>query len=159
MGEVVPACSIVNDRVTTLTLTDLDGRTWDFHRDHTGRLVLIDFWGTWCVPCLRAVPLLNSLESAYGRYGLQVVGIACERDERSPSERARRVSEVVEKMKIRYKVLLAEDRERDPVQRQFRIREYPYLVLLDGEGNILWRGGSSGLRELEAILHRRLNAP
>jgi thiol-disulfide isomerase/thioredoxin len=150
-------CLVNNGRVLTLSLPDPDGQVWDFSQHH-GRLVLLDFWGTWCGPCLRAIPELTRLQSTYRDRGLEVVGIACERG--AAADNARRVRDIRHRItSINYRLLLADEPTRDPVQTQFRITQYPTLVLLDADGSILWRGGPDQIRELESMLRRRLGGP
>jgi thiol-disulfide isomerase/thioredoxin len=147
-----PACLIQSGRLRYLTLPDVDGRTWDFSQ-HRGQLVLLDFWGTWCQPCMRALPDLVRLHSQYGDRGLEVVGISCERN--GLADGARRVRQVQARIPgMNYRMLLADDYSRCPVQTQFQIHSYPTLVLLDGDGTILWRG--SEVAEAEILIRRRL---
>jgi thiol-disulfide isomerase/thioredoxin len=144
-----PACFVSGGRVVTLRLPDPDGRMYDFSQRQS-RLVLLDFWGTWCGPCLRAVPELTRLHAAYGRSGLEVVGVACERG--SPAENARRVRDKRQAMSIPYRLALG-----DPItQDQFHITAYPTLILVDGDGTILWRGTPDQGRELDNLIRRRL---
>jgi thiol-disulfide isomerase/thioredoxin len=144
-------CFVNGNRVVSLRLPDADGREWDF-ANRRGRLVLLDFWGTWCGPCLRAVPEISRLHSTYAGSGLEVVGVACERG--SPADNARRVRDTRQRLKIGYRLVLADPPDR--CQDQFHITGYPTLVLLDGDGTIIWRGTPEQERELESIIRRRL---
>jgi thiol-disulfide isomerase/thioredoxin len=147
-------CLVSGGRVQELTMTDDQGREWDF-RQHRGRLVLLDFWGTWCPPCLQAIPELVRLDRTYGPRGLEVVGIACERG--SPADNVRRVQDVRRRIPgMGYRVLMAETSVRDPAQTQFKIEFYPTLVLIDADGTILWRDGAGNLPSLEAAIRQRL---
>jgi thiol-disulfide isomerase/thioredoxin len=149
-----PACLIANNRVQYLSLPDVDGGVWDFAQ-HRGRLVLLDFWGSWCGPCMRAIPKLVELQSHYRDGGLEVIGVACEQG--PPAGYARKVRDARQRLpSINYRLVLADEYGRCPVQSQFRITQYPTLVLLDGDGTILWRGGAEKVHELEQILRRRL---
>lgn len=44
--------------------------------DFQGRVVLLDFWATWCVPCKAAIPWLNELQTKYREAGLEVIGVS-----------------------------------------------------------------------------------
>ncbi len=148
-------CDFNGSRLQDFALNDSYGRNWAFHQ-HQGKLVLLDFWGTWCMPCVRAIPHIKQLQTQYGQSGLEVVGIACERA--SGAERSRRVQEAIQRYQITYRVLLGEEYDECPVQQKFHIESYPTLVLLDSNGKTLWRGGPSGFGQLEAILKRELGS-
>jgi len=60
-------------------LTDLEGKSLDL-RDFRGKVVLLDYWATWCAPCKIEVPHLVELQKKYGPEGLQVVGISMDDD-------------------------------------------------------------------------------
>ncbi len=61
--------------VPALELTDLDGHTLSL-AGLKGKVVIIDFWATWCPPCREAIPDLIDLKKQYGPRGLEVVGIS-----------------------------------------------------------------------------------
>ncbi len=61
--------------VPSLELTDLDGNTISLAA-LKGKVVIIDFWATWCPPCREAIPDLIDLKKQYGAQGLEVVGIS-----------------------------------------------------------------------------------
>src|SRR5205823_9687359 len=65
----VPSCILTGETLHNFALNDLSGQPWEF-RSHRGRVVLIDFWGTWCLPCLQSIPHLRILQDRYGPYGL-----------------------------------------------------------------------------------------
>ncbi len=153
---VPPLCEFAGPhRLKNLALRDAYGTTWDFQQAQ-GQLILLDFWGTWCRPCLAAIPHIKRLHSEYGPRGLEVVSIACERG--SESQRTRQILDAIDRHKVNYRVLLAEEFENCPVQRGFGIQSYPTLVLIDRQGNIRWRGDTNTLPQLEAIIRRELIA-
>lgn len=57
------------------TLTDMNGKSVSL-ADFKGKVVILDFWATWCPPCKREIPDFIKLQSEYGSKGLQIVGIA-----------------------------------------------------------------------------------
>ena len=117
------------------------GSDWEF-RYASGRLVLVEFWSTTCVPCQRAVPAMKRLQADYGASGLEIVAIACEAD--APFHvRARDIDEVARRKELNYRVYLERDGRVGEVQRQFNVQWVPTLVLLDRQGTVLWRGGAT----------------
>lgn len=65
-------------------LTDVNGKPISLD-SYQNRVRIVDIWGTWCPPCRQEVPMFVKLQDAYGKYGLQIVGL---NDERGPSEDA-----------------------------------------------------------------------
>jgi hypothetical protein len=74
----VPSCVLTGKQLINFALSDLKGQPWVYQAQRSGRLMLIDFWGTACIPCLNVLPHLSIFQQQYGPAGLQVVGIACE---------------------------------------------------------------------------------
>lgn len=64
------------------SLTDLQGQRLAL-ADYRGKVVLLDFWATWCAPCLEEVPHFVDLQKRLGGDGLQVIGISMD-DEPKP---------------------------------------------------------------------------
>lgn len=69
VGEVIP----------DLTFTDLDGSKTKLSDLHA-KVVVINFWATWCGPCVKEMPALQSLSDEYGNKGLTVVGVNVDED-------------------------------------------------------------------------------
>jgi thiol-disulfide isomerase/thioredoxin len=134
----VPFCSKSGNRVDNLALYDSDGNIWDLSKERKNRVVLIDFWFSSCGPCRQAIPKLVELQTKYGAWGLQLVGIA--RESGSLEEKQRAVRAVKARYGINYPLLLAGGGTGPcPVLTSFAVQEYPTLVLLDRSGQIVFR--------------------
>jgi peroxiredoxin len=63
------------DAAPQFVRNDLAGKPFDLRRQR-GKVVLIDFWASWCAPCMEEIPHLSQLQKQDGGRGLQIVGIA-----------------------------------------------------------------------------------
>jgi thiol-disulfide isomerase/thioredoxin len=134
----VPSCSVAPDGGLTFALNDLDGRPWEFPARPHGRVVLLDFWGTWCGYCVRAVPELIDLQQQYGSWGLDVIGIAYEQDG-TPEEQARRIKAFRDRNRVNYHLLLGGGMDSCPLKKHLGVESFPTLILLDEKGHVLQR--------------------
>ena len=75
-----------------LVLTTLDGSTFDLGKLH-GKVVMVNYWATWCAPCRKEMPKLDAFYKKYHTQGLEIVGISIdfERD----LEKARKVARTI----------------------------------------------------------------
>ncbi|MGH8441640.1 MAG: TlpA family protein disulfide reductase [Nevskiaceae bacterium] len=132
-----------------LEFRDLDGQP---HRlsEWNGKLLLLNFWATWCPPCLKEIPLLVEAQSRHGPRGLQVVGIAM--DEVEPVRRfAERLRMNYPLMAGQAEIARAMDALGDP------LGAFPFSVLIAPDGRILDRSsGDLSPEELKAWLDRHL---
>lgn len=132
-----PACEYDDRhrRIIDFRLPDLGGKPVQF-QDIDADLVLIDFWGTWCQPCLKSIPHLVDLQQRMGRR-IAVLGVACEPD--TPAKSATRVADTVRRLNVNYPVLLSRNDGSCPLQEALKVQAFPTMVLVDRQGRVLWR--------------------
>ncbi len=114
------------------SLVSLDGKKYSL-KDFKGKVLLLDFWATWCGPCKMEVPHLKDLHARYNGKGLRIVGVALDQQ----GEKA--VRPFVEKHEIPFLSLLGTN---EVVQAYGNIRAIPTTFLIDKKGNIqkVYRG-------------------
>jgi thiol-disulfide isomerase/thioredoxin len=134
----LPRCSVTPDGGLSFALSDLDGRPWEFPARPHGRVVLLDFWGTWCSYCVKAIPELITLQQQYGSWGLDVIGVAYEQ-EGTPEEQCRKLKSFRDRRGINYHLLLGGRMDSCPLQKHFNVHSFPTLILLDEKGHVLQR--------------------
>lgn len=92
-----------------------------------GKFVLIDFWATWCGPCRKAIPKLNTYHEEF-KSDLVVIGISDE------------TKAVVKKMKLpKIKYYSAID-TKERLERAYEVKGIPHCVLIDPSGIVRWEG-------------------
>ncbi len=94
--------------------------------DFAGKAVILNFWGTWCPPCVEEIPALVRLQSEFADRDLAVIGIAAE-----PNSAA--LASFVKEAGINYPVALA---DRDTLSAYGNVRVFPTTFFIDREGNI-----------------------
>lgn len=106
-------------------LKDLNGKIWTPEKDSKHKLLLVDFWASWCVPCLKEIPTLKELQAAHGKDGrFTIVGVSMEKGGRPQTEAA------AVKYNVDYPVLIGSTE----VAKAFGVQGFPSAVLIrDGK--------------------------
>ena len=85
-----------------INLQDFDGKAVPSDQ-FKGSIMVLDFWATWCVPCLAEIPALNRLQEKYGAQGVKVLGVTM------ASGDAAEVKPFIGRHKMKYTVLMGDD--------------------------------------------------
>jgi len=126
-GSAGPARDL--GRLPEIRLNDLHGEPRALE-EWAGRILLINFWATWCAPCRREMPLLQALQDARDPAGLTVIGIAIDR----PEPVARFLAETG----VTYPVLVGEQDAMAAAERfGSDFGALPFTVLVAAEGSVL----------------------
>lgn len=137
LAPVAQAAEIASIRAETL-----DGAPFTLE-SLRGKVVVLDFWAPWCLPCRKGFPFLDALEERHRGRGLAVVGLTLE-------ERREAVDKFLADVKVRFRIL------RDPTGKAgetLGVAAMPTTFLLDRDGRVVARFEGGG-----AKVHERLEA-
>lgn len=130
----------------SFTLKDMNGKSVRLD-DYKGKALLINFWATWCGPCILETPELVNLQAKYKDRGLQIIGISID-------DTAEKIQAFAKEYKVNYPLLVGLDR--DDVGEAFRLPEgIPFSVFIRTDGTILDR--VQGI-STQAFLEKRIQA-
>jgi len=117
-------------RAPDFTLMTLDGKEVTLAQ-FRGKVVLLNFWATWCGPCKAEIPDLIQMYQEHRDQGLEILGITV------ASGSAAEISEFVKKYQINYPVLTGDEKYMQELANQYGgIRAIPTTFLIDRQGNI-----------------------
>jgi thiol-disulfide isomerase/thioredoxin len=132
----LPVASLRAAEAPAFTLPDGHGAPVS-SADLRGKVVLVDFWASWCVPCLKSFPWLTAMQAKYGARGLVVVGINLDK---SQADAQRFLGRVPHDFTLLY----------DPegsTARSFAVKAMPSSFLLDRRGGLVLEHG--GFRDAD----------
>ncbi len=120
------------------TLRTLEGQNLRLG-EQRGRVVLVNFWATWCGPCRQEMPHLNKLYDKYKSSGFVLLGVNVDEDTRTAAG-------VASKLGVRFPVLPDSDKL---VSKKYDLKAMPSTVLIDRDGRVryLHRGYQSGYED------------
>jgi thiol-disulfide isomerase/thioredoxin len=100
-GSMTPS-STNHPSAAEFSVTDINGQKLDLAA-YRGKIVLLDFWATWCVPCRAEIPHFVELQNKYGPQGFQMIGISLD-------DGAKPVRQFYAEKKMNYPVAVGDDK-------------------------------------------------
>jgi len=148
---MLPVVSVAQPKqAPRIIMEDLNGRTIRLS-DYKGKVVLLNFWATWCPPCRAEMPELVRMQREYGSRGLQVIGITY------PPEQRARVRRFIRRFKVNYPIALGTRKTKTLFDGG---QDLPMTVVIDREGLI--REVIKGIllpdefeQKIKPLLHKR----
>lgn len=126
-----PENRVERTSISSFNFPDLEGNEhklseWD------GKVIVLNFWATWCPPCRKEIPEFVALQKEYGDKGLQFIGVAIE--EKEP------VEEFIDFVEINYPILIGGDNAIQLAQQMGNsIGAVPFSVVINRQGQIVHR--------------------
>lgn len=118
------------DRIPNFELPDLDGRPTRLSDVMGENLTLVDFWATWCGPCVKSIPSLVTLSDSLNASGVSVVGVNVD----SPRN-VSKVAPYARSLGVNYPILLDTNSE---VMADLNVQAMPTLLVIDAGRNIVY---------------------
>jgi cytochrome c biogenesis protein CcmG, thiol:disulfide interchange protein DsbE len=150
LGNFIANAAAKDVKAPDFTLSDLSGKSVSLYQ-HLGKVVVLDFWATWCPPCRMSIPELVKLQEKYREKGLVIIGVSLD----DPNTKNAYLESFREKYKINYTILRGDDEATEKYfgRSQFSI---PTLFIINRDGMVtdMFSGYSPGAVEksLEKIL-------
>ena len=110
-------------------VVDLDGKPVSL-ADYRGKLVLIDFWATWCGPCIAELPNVKAVYEKYHDKGFEIIGISLDTDEAA-------LRKFIRKNQLPWRQVFDGKRWETPLVQQYSVRGIPAQFLIDREGRVI----------------------
>ena len=95
--------------------------------DYEGKVVLLDFWATWCKPCEEEIPIFVELYDQYHAHGFEIIGVSLD------EEGIEVIKPFIEKLGVNYKILLAEPE----IVEKYKLTAIPSAFLINRMGRIV----------------------
>jgi thiol-disulfide isomerase/thioredoxin len=122
----VTHASSAQQKAPNLSLKDIHGKSFGLS-ELRGRVVLVNFWATWCVPCRAEIPDLIKKQREYRKRGLRVVGITY------PPQRLSEVRRFARELKMNYPIVIGSKE----IKQVFTSSDtLPLTIIIDRQGNI-----------------------
>lgn len=119
----------------SFSLKDLNGKTTTLE-NYRGQYVLLNFWATWCIPCLKEMPSMEQLHQKFKDQKFTVVAISID------TEPQQKVEGFVKKLKVNFPILLDPENESSDV---YGVRSLPSTFLINPQGQVV--AAAKGERE------------
>lgn len=130
-ANILPTAANNEGETKSFSLTGLDGVRHSLE-DWKGKVVMLNFWATWCAPCLYEIPDLVALQKRYKARGLQIIGLGVDKE--------KKLRNVQRTLEINYPVLVV-----DPVDNSGLMKQWgnssgavPYTVVIDRDGRVAY---------------------
>ncbi|MGB3103449.1 MULTISPECIES: TlpA family protein disulfide reductase [Sphingobacterium] len=117
-----------------------------------GRVILLDFWGSWCGPCRASMPHLQQLYDRYKKQGFEIIGIAHEQGKTLHDSKKSWLNAITELNLPWTNVLNNENKQDMDIVKEYQINGFPTKILIDEKGKIIMRVIASATDDIDKAL-------
>jgi peroxiredoxin len=127
-AKIKPSAIKLNETAPLFTITTIDGKKISLNQ-LKGKYVLLDFWATWCPPCLAEMPFIKEIRKKYPTEKLVIIGVSWDHD-------SKKLEAFVKNQKINWPHFYDRNEE---ISRLYGIEAIPTLILIDKEGRMIYK--------------------
>lgn len=120
--------------------------------NYSGKVVMLDFWASWCVPCRRSFPWMNQMQEKYGQDGLVIVAVNVDRE-------VENAAAFLQEYPANFEIIYDPDAE---LAKEYEVEVMPSSFIIDREGKIVDRHLGFKVKkqeEYEAMIRAALESP
>jgi len=138
--EVPTEDPLIGKTAPDFTRKDFSGKTIKLSDFKNKNYVLLDFWASWCLPCVEGIPKIKDLYNKYNKKGLTIISISFDKDDDSWRNAINKYQ-----LKAWTQILQAEDKNNsvantDDINLMYNVEAIPHFVLIDKQGKIIVNG-------------------
>lgn len=100
--------------------------------------MIVEFWATWCGPCVKNIPHLNQLHQKFSSKGLVIIGVT--------KEEPRKVRDFIKTHPMHYAVAINRS---GSLSKHFGVKGIPHALLVNAAGRVVWEGHPSNLKDAD----------
>jgi thiol-disulfide isomerase/thioredoxin len=119
-------------------------------KQHPNKYILLDFWGTWCIPCIKFIPELKKINSEFSHDKFILVSVAYDNDPKN-------VADFISKENMNWEhIFVSQNQEnKNSLVEKLKISSYPTTILIDPAGKIIAR--NLDIEKLRELLNEKIN--
>jgi len=130
------------NKAPDFTLNALNDSVYNL-RELEGKVVLVNFWATWCGPCRMEIPEFNELHKSYHEQGLEILGI-------SVSDNKKQLKNFTKSFAVDYPLLYGDARDMNAIMKNYGgVYAVPSSFLIGKKGSIIWKYPGAILKDYD----------
>jgi len=148
-NKKIKILDIIRNGIPEFKVVDWNGKPFTIN-DYKGKVLIIDFWATWCIPCVEEIPHLVELYKKYHDDGLEIMGISYDYKERKTPEELRKFCK---NQDMQWDQIYSGKGMKDPLGEKLNIKSLPTILVVDRTGKVhLGKRGNDLVSQIDSLI-------